>query len=197
MRAAEFHKLHNMNYQLISLLGGAGLVFLILELLGVPVTLRLSFKGDIKRESQWLAQYGQAICTAIAVLLVWKLDPGRPDAKLVVVAASVAASVICFVIKRICGRARPNREHAGKFLGPTLKHDNARESFPSSHSASAVALSAALAMLYPPAAGIFWTLGIVCAALRYLMDAHWPSDVLIGITIGYACGVYSYLHWYR
>ena len=177
-----------MNYVLLYSLIGLGFLLMILESRGMPVTLNLNFKGDIKRESQWLAQYGQAVCTAIAVVLVWQLDPSRQNAKLAIIAASVGASVFCFVIKRITGRVRPNRENAGKFLGPTWKHENARESFPSSHSASAMALSSTLAILYPPAAGLFWSLGIICAALRYLQDAHWPSDVLIGIAIGYASG---------
>ena len=67
-----------------------------------------------------------------------------------------------------------------------MKHANYRESFPSSHSACAVALSAVLAAWYPQAAGTFWALAIICAALRYLLDAHWPSDVLGGCALGYA-----------
>ena len=177
-----------MNYVLLYSLIGAGFLLMILESRGLSVTLNLTFKGDIKRESQWLAQYGQLVCTVIAVVLVWKLDPSRHNAMLAVIAASVGASVVCFIIKRITGRVRPNRENAGKFLGPTWKHENARESFPSSHSASAMALSSSLAILYPHAAGLFWGLGITCALLRYLQDAHWPSDVLIGTAIGYAAG---------
>ena len=184
-----------MNYLLLGSLTAAGFLLMILESFGLPVTLKLSFKGDIKRESQWLAQYGQAVCTIIAVLLVWKLDPFRKNAMWAVTTASLLAAVVSFIIKRITGRVRPNRENAGKFLGPTIKHDNARESFPSSHSASAMALSASLALLYPAAAGIFWTLGIVCAILRYLMDAHWPSDVLIGIALGYAAGFLAVQHF--
>jgi membrane-associated phospholipid phosphatase len=49
-------------------------------------------------------------------------------------------------------------------------------------------MSVLLAQLYPPAAGVFWVLGIGCAVLRYLMDAHWPSDVLGGVALGAACG---------
>ena len=43
-------------------------------------------------------------------------------------------------------------------------------------------------VLYPQAAAVFWTLGLITAILRYLMDAHWPSDVLAGIAIGYVVG---------
>ena len=56
----------------------------------------------------------------------------------------------------------------------------------SSHSACALALTVVLAALYPAAAPIFWVLAIVCALLRYLMDAHWPSDVFGGLALGYA-----------
>ena len=43
-----------------------------------------------------------------------------------------------------------------------------------------------LATLYPSGAATFWGLAIICALLRYLLDAHWPSDVLGGSAMGYA-----------
>jgi membrane-associated phospholipid phosphatase len=46
-----------------------------------------------------------------------------------------------------------------------------------------------LAHFYPPAAPTFWSLAISCAVLRYVLDAHWPSDVLGGITVGYAAAI--------
>src|SRR6185437_8748944 len=132
------------------------------ELKGVPTTLELHFKGDIKRESRWLAQYGQSVCTPVAALLVWRLDP-RAGIRwpIMIVVAVVSASLGCTILKRLLGRVRPGREHAGKFLGPTWKHANWRESFPSNHTASAVAMSAVLARLYPPASITFWTLAVL------------------------------------
>jgi membrane-associated phospholipid phosphatase len=49
-----------------------------------------------------------------------------------------------------------------------------------------VAFSVLLATLYPNAAATFWALALTCAGLRYILDAHWPSDVLGGIALGYA-----------
>ena len=182
---------------LISLLAIGGILML-LERMGAPTTLALAFKGDVKRETRFLAQYGQAACTAIAALLVWRLDndPAHANAWIALTVAAVIASVASTVIKRLLGRVRPGREQAGEFLGPTLKHANFRESFPSSHSASAVALSVVLSFYYPHGAEIFWTLAIVCAALRYIMDAHWPSDVFGGLALGYASayGVLAIVH---
>src|SRR5262245_11857723 len=101
------------------ILCAATIVLFILERLGVPTTLDLHFKGDIKRESRWLAQYGQSVCTPVAALLVWQLDPAagwqRP---VTIVAAVLATSISCAIIKRLLGRVRPGREQAGQFLGP-------------------------------------------------------------------------------
>jgi membrane-associated phospholipid phosphatase len=188
-----------MNLWLVASFFAAAAVLMAMEVRGVPTTLRLAFKGDIKRESQWLAQFGQAIATSVAAALIycferhgdaspWHGFPTylkRPAA----VAFAVAGTSLCvFAIKRVTGRVRPNRPDAGKFLGPSWTHANWRESFPSSHSACAMALAVSLSILYPQAGAVFWSLGLITALLRYLMDAHWPSDVLAGIGVGYVVG---------
>lgn len=178
-----------MSIPLLLILIAACAVMLLVERSGVRTTLHLTFKGDVKRETLFLQQWGQSVATPLAALLVWQLDTSsrRVAAALAVVAAPAMGSVSCFVLKRLLGRVRPNRENQGKFLGPSLKHDNARESFPSSHSACAVALSVTLAHLYPAAAVTFYGLGLVTALLRYVLDAHWPSDVIGGVALGYGC----------
>jgi membrane-associated phospholipid phosphatase len=176
-----------MNVVLLVSLAAACAVLMVLERRGVRTTLALRMKGDVKRETRWLAQYGQTTCMLIATLLVFQLDP-RPQRgrmSLVVMIAVAAASAAAMGVKRLASRVRPGHDDAGRFLGPSLKHANYKESFPSSHSASAVALSVVLATYYPHAAVTFWVLALVCAGLRYVMDAHWPSDVLAGIALGY------------
>jgi len=175
-----------MNLILLGGLIGGCIVLMWLERRGLRTTLALNFKGDVKRESRWAAQYGQAACTAVAVALVWQLDPPRRGAAIALIIGSAATSVLSMLVKRLLGRVRPGRPEAGRFLGPTLRHANFRESFPSSHSANAVTLTVFLAVLYPQAKVVFWALAILCATLRYLLDAHWPSDVLGGIALGYA-----------
>ena len=175
-----------MSPNLLLILTGACAVLMLIERLGAPLTLQLDFKGDVKRETRWLAQYGQALCTIVAAILVWQLDPTHRRAVLALLVAVFGTSIVAMFIKRLLGRVRPGREHAGHFMGPTLRHANYRESFPSSHSASAVAMTVILSVLYPAAAPTLWTLALICAVLRYIMDAHWPSDVLGGIALGYA-----------
>ena len=182
-----------MNWPIFIALIAASAILMILERRGVPLTLNLTFKGDIKRESQFLAQYGQSVCTPIIAILVWQLDGRGGRAALALLCAVMATSASAFVIKRLAGRVRPNRENAGRFLGLTLKHANYRESFPSSHSACAVALSTALARLYPAAGITFWSLAIITALLRYVLDAHWASDVVFGCALGYIVAHYVLL----
>lgn len=178
-----------VNVPLLCILAGLAAVMMLLEWRGAPVVLNLNFKGDVKRESRWFAQYGQGACTLVAAGLIWRMDHrvlrhgAAPFGVVLVVVFGI--SLICTGLKRLLGRVRPGREHAGRFLGPTWRHANYRESFPSSHSACAVALSVVLSGLYPPGVVIFWALAVICAVLRYVMDAHWPSDVLGGIAIGY------------
>lgn len=177
-----------MNLPLLIGLVALCAVLMVLERRGLKTTLALNMKGDVKRETRWLAQYGQSVCTGVAALLVFQLDPRPQRGRLAlgVIAAVLATSVVAMLVKRLVSRVRPNHENAGKFLGPSWRHANYKESFPSSHSACAVALSVALTTLYPSAAVTFWVLALLCAGLRYVLDAHWPSDVIGGIALGYA-----------
>jgi membrane-associated phospholipid phosphatase len=175
-----------MSLLLLFILLLAAAAMMILERAGVPTTLELSLRGDLKRETGWLAQYGQGVCTLVVAAVIWRLEPSRQRELVAMLGSVAAASLVATLLKRLVGRVRPRRENAGRFLGPSFRHDNARESFPSSHSAAAVALSVALSLMFPAGAPIFWALAIACALLRYLMDAHWPSDVLAGVALGYA-----------
>ena len=178
-----------MSLTLLFILLAATIALLLVERRRLPSALNLPLKGDIKRESWWLQQYGQSICTPVAALLVWELDPDEDATrKAVTLIITVAAtSVVAGVLKRLFGRVRPGREPAGKFLGPSfqLRGVSHRHSFPSGHTASAIALTAILAAFYPHGWTTFWLLAIACAGLRYILDAHWPSDIVAGMAVGY------------
>ncbi|HTL27861.1 MAG TPA: phosphatase PAP2 family protein [Tepidisphaeraceae bacterium] len=160
-------------------------ILLALELRGVRTTLQLSFRGDVKRETAFLAQYGQSVATPLAAIIAWQFHPQDIKTPIAIVSAVLSTSISCMILKRLLGRVRPNRENAGKFLGPSFKHANHRESFPSSHSACAIALTVALSCFFPQAKITWWVLAIITALLRYVLDAHWPSDVLGGVALGY------------
>jgi membrane-associated phospholipid phosphatase len=196
LRTAPVPSAAFMNWVLLGSLIALCVVLLIVESLGLRTTLALNFKGDVKRETRWLAQYGQLVSALVAMAIVYQMEmaltrkhpedahpPGK--AALSILISSFGAAIAGRILKQLVGRVRPGREDAGKFLGPTWKHANFRESFPSNHTASAVAMSAVLAQLYPSAAPTFWALAVACALLRYVLDAHFPSDVVGGIILGY------------
>ena len=85
-----------MNLTLIAGLAVACAVLMFFERRGLKTTLSLNMKGDVKRETRWLAQYGQSVCTGVAALLVFQLDPRPHRGKLALVAiiAVAAASVV-------------------------------------------------------------------------------------------------------
>jgi membrane-associated phospholipid phosphatase len=181
---------------LASVLAALCAVLMVLERMGLHRKTTLPLKGDVKRETRFLAQYGQLVCTFLTALLIWQLDKRRGVRICYALwTAVIGVTLVATALKRLLGRVRPQRELAGRFLGPSLRHANYRESFPSSHSASAMAYSAVLAAAYPNGAVTFWTLGLICAALRYILDAHWLSDVLAGITLGYLAGTLSW-RWF-
>jgi membrane-associated phospholipid phosphatase len=148
------------------------------------VQIRLS--GDLGRETRWLGQYGQFACVVIVAALIWSLDAPRRRALPILLAAVLATASITVVVKRLTGRVRPSFDEAGQFLGPAKLGGAAFESFPSGHTASAVALTVVLSRMYPRARGLFWALAVACGALRWVRDAHWLSDVFAGAAVGFA-----------
>ena len=53
-------------------------------------------------------------------------------------------------------------------------------------------MSYILAAYYPQGAVVFWGLAVFCGVLRYVMDAHWPSDVMAGAALGWIVGAASW-----
>ena len=89
------------------------------------------------------------------------------------------------LVKNLYGRARP--EHLagdGVFELHALAFRAKFASFPSGHSTTAGATAVVLAFLFPGQARLILGLGIGVALTRILLDAHFPSDVIAGLTLG-------------
>jgi membrane-associated phospholipid phosphatase len=190
-------------FLIAALLCGVATVVVLAESAGVRTGMRVSMRGDVARELRWLGQYGQLACVVICLTLIWQLDTaGRRAVVPVLVLVMLATAGATVVGKHLTGRVRPAFENAGRFMGPSLERDASRESFPSGHTSSAVALTVVLGNFYPRLRGMLWALAIACGVLRWIRDAHWLGDVLAGAALGFIIahvilGVRDAVPWLR
>jgi undecaprenyl-diphosphatase len=103
----------------------------------------------------------------------------------------VLAIVVCYVVvdallKPSLARARPfDRTEAVRVVG----HRPLTYSFPSGHTASAVAGAFVVTLMLPRARFWLWALAALIACSRVYIGVHFPLDVLGGALVGLAVGV--------
>ncbi len=103
-------------------------------------------------------------------------------------AAHAAATGIKAVVKKSVDRTRPDvLVDEGRYELAEGEHDEPRyNSFPSGHTAGAVAVAEAIARTVPRAAWPARAWALAIAALQIPRCAHYPSDVGAGAAIGVA-----------
>ncbi|MER7625022.1 phosphatase PAP2 family protein [Streptomyces sp. NPDC126503] len=130
------------------------------------------------------------ISFTVAALLA--LAPGRPRRAALVGAGAVAvASASANLLgKRLVRRPRPDREAARVVAGRHVPMPDSA-SFPSGHTASAVAFATAVGATLPPAAAPLWALATAVAYSRVHTGVHYPGDVAAGAVLGVASAAAS------
>jgi undecaprenyl-diphosphatase len=141
------------------------------------------------RALYWVTDLGDwpiVILVGVAVLLYeWRRAPSRYlfPFLLLVLGGDTA---ITNAIKALVDRARPTLNPIAETLGP---------SFPSGHSSTAASFYAALALILARRrsarmrallAGSAGAIAVGVASSRVLLDVHWLSDVIAGLTLGWA-----------
>jgi membrane-associated phospholipid phosphatase len=147
--------------------------------------------SDLGRELMFAEQYGQFICSWLALSAVFWLDPAGRRRSLAIALGCIITALSTQILKDIFGRSRPfNEGVAGYALGlwewrsVGFGHGSQWGSFPSAHTTSAFALSAGLAWFYPRGRLFFMLMALTTAVLRVLHSAHYVSDVIAGMGIG-------------
>lgn len=165
--------------------------------------------GDVKRELQFLGQFGAISSVVIAAVVIWLLDERRRSSAWRVLLAAAVSGASCLVLKMLIGRPRPKFDDPGVLLGPFGAYPIGPEvgvrhawefwadissdlwAMPSSHTAGAFALAAVLTRWYPKLLGLLLALAITVAASRLLFGAHYPSDVAVGAGVGWISGLFA------
>ncbi|ODT79109.1 MAG: hypothetical protein ABS76_21150 [Pelagibacterium sp. SCN 64-44] len=89
------------------------------------------------------------------------------------------------LLKRLIGRGRPTEFDAhGAFSFQNLINDWTFQSFPSGHSATAVALAFVIGFLWPRLFPLFLAIGLAVAISRVPVGMHYPTDVFAGTMVG-------------
>jgi undecaprenyl-diphosphatase len=133
---------------------------------------RLSHAADYSRLS-----------LAGAALLSLSGSRGRRAAASGLVASTTTAAVVNAIVKPLGRRARPDR--AGARV-PLIRHVPmpASRSFPSGHTAAAVAFAAGVGRVLPTARFPLYALAAAVGYSRVHTGVHYPGDVLAGAGLG-------------
>ncbi|MEU0163768.1 phosphatase PAP2 family protein [Streptomyces sp. NPDC006261] len=119
-----------------------------------------------------------AATVAVAAAGGWR---GRKAAAAGIMSMAAAELLSNGIVKQLVERRRPPKEW--------IPHDDVEDrpdssSFPSGHTAAAVAFTAAVASSWPPAGAVCAIPAVLVAIERVHSGAHYPSDVAAGAAIG-------------
>ncbi|MCW3797249.1 phosphatase PAP2 family protein [Sphingomonas sp. BN140010] len=102
-------------------------------------------------------------------------------------ATHLFATALRGVVKQTVDRTRPiaAAERGHYELGPGERYESDFNSFPSGHSAGAVAVARVIARRYPGASGPALGLAAASAGAQVLRSKHYLTDVVAGAAIGW------------
>ena len=112
---------------------------------------------------------------------------GRRRAADHVLRCAAASTTLAYLLKSAVDRERPNRAVARDPRRGIPRSGAPRNSFPSGHALALGAVAAAASRTAPGAVRPFvWPAAIALVATRFLLLAHWPTDIAAGLGMGVA-----------
>lgn len=128
----------------------------------------------------------RVLCGAVVATGWWRDDPRLVLAGVRMFAAHTLATLAKTRIKKRVDRSRPNvlLEEGHYEAHPGDNEDHDVTSFPSGHTAGAVAVAAAVARSYPAAALPAAGAALLLSGVQVPRRAHYVSDVVAGAAIG-------------
>lgn len=121
-----------------------------------------------------------ALILALFRKMLWR-DLGR-----LVLVLIVTTVVTDFGLKPAIHRARPFQSTPDILV---IGRHSDTASFPSGHTATAVAGALVFTRVFPAGAAIWWLVAAAIAYSRVHLGVHYPADVVAGALVGAACAI--------
>ena len=186
----------DFNWRTVGVLSAVALVFAVLGFMGLDLWLFSHLRSYNIGAWYWfdiLGKWKVILAVSVALFGVSRLMHQRKfqmafgNATL----AIIAAMFVTGILKIAFGRMRPLMYEAlgyTEFRPFSLSHTF--HSFPSGHTAAALAFLVSLGIIFPKIRWATWTISFFVALSRIAIGAHWPSDVVIGALIGTAAAYF-------
>ena len=147
--------------------------------------------GDLRKFVEFGEVFGHGLGVATIAIAIFQLDPARRWALPRMLAIAFSGGLAANVVKFLVVRTRPHAfDLAAGDVWHTLEswtwqRSSMNQSFPSAHTATAVAFAVALGAMYPQARRFFLALAVLVGVQRIVSGAHFTSDVCCGAAIGW------------
>jgi membrane-associated phospholipid phosphatase len=127
-----------------------------------------------------------ALCGAVIAAGLISGRPKLAEAGIRMLGSVLVATAIKSVIKGLVSRARPHVliEEGDYAFEPGGGGDGDWHSFPSGHTADAVAAAQGLVRIFPAASGPAYAVAAVIGAVQIPRAKHYPIDVAAGVAVG-------------
>jgi membrane-associated phospholipid phosphatase len=173
---------------------------LMIDLPVARFSLASNIPGDLQRVLTWSEVFAHGLGIAILAGTVCVLDPLRRRFLPRVLAGALGAGLSADAMKLVTARLRPRFLELESSVFDTFTGwlpivfpvegrsplDSQWLSFPSGHTAVAVAFAIGMARLYPQGRWLFGLFAICAALQRIQAGAHYVSDTFAGAAIGVA-----------
>jgi membrane-associated phospholipid phosphatase len=154
---------------------------------------QVDFSGDLEKTVQLSEAFahGSGVISVFIILLWTDVSNRRRlwSAAIYVLTVGVLANVAKYFLPRLRPNSGIEIEDVHASWLPALSGIGRRSyelSFPSGHSATAVAFAIALSMVYPRGKWFFATLALMAIWQRIYCGAHYPSDCIAGAGVALA-----------
>lgn len=178
----------------------AGFICLLFDVPLAKLCLDGSMPGELRGLFARSELFGHAYGLLFASITIYLLDPNRRWRIPRLVTVGVTAGLTADCIKLMVWRTRPRswallEQAPNTWLGTiftassvdlSIVRNSNQQSFPSAHTAMAVALAIGLTRVYPRGKWLFWSLALFCGFNRIDGGAHFASDVCWGAALGTA-----------